>query len=73
MPQLDDGRDVQGPVDAPVAGAGKPVAVVVTGGRVERGGAVAGGEVGAAGETADVTDVAEQPGGARGPDAGQLE
>jgi hypothetical protein len=30
--ELDDGHDVQHPVDAPVAGAGEPVALLVAGG-----------------------------------------
>jgi hypothetical protein len=42
---LDDGHDVQDPVDAPVAEAGQPVAALVAGGRFERGGAVPGGEM----------------------------
>ena len=43
--QLDDGHDVQDPVDAPVPGAGEPVTLLVAGGGVERCGAVPGGEV----------------------------
>ena len=70
--ELDDGHDVQDPVDAPVAGPGQPVALLVAGGGVDRGGAVPGGEVAAAGEAADVTDVAEQPGGAGRADAVEL-
>ena len=31
VPQLHDGHDVQGAVDAPVAGAGQPVALLVAG------------------------------------------
>jgi hypothetical protein len=60
--QLNDGHDVQNPVDAPVPGPREAVAVLVAGGGIDRGGAVPGGEVTAAGEPADVTDVAEQPG-----------
>jgi hypothetical protein len=33
--ELDDGHDVQDPVDAPVPGSGQPVASLVAGGRVE--------------------------------------
>jgi hypothetical protein len=43
--KLDDGHDVQDPIDAAVAGAGEPVAALVAGGRLERGGAVPGREV----------------------------
>ena len=50
----------------------EPVAVIVAGGRVERGGAVPGGEVGAAGEPVNVADVTEQAGCAGRADAGQL-
>jgi hypothetical protein len=53
---------VQCPVDAPVADAGEPVAVLFAGGGVDGGGAVPGGEVVAAGEPGDVTDVADEPG-----------
>jgi hypothetical protein len=38
--ELDDGHDVQDPVDAPVAGPRQAVALLVTGGCVDRGGAV---------------------------------
>jgi microcompartment protein CcmK/EutM len=51
---LNDGRNVQDAVDAPVAGAGKTVPVLITGGSVQRSGAVLGCEVGMAGELADV-------------------
>ena len=68
--ELDDGHDVQGPVDPPVAGAGEPVAFLVAGGGVQRCGAVPGGEPVPVGEAADVADVGEQPGGAGGADAG---
>jgi hypothetical protein len=67
--QLDDGHDVQHPVDAPVSGAGQAVTLLVAGGGVERCGAVPGCEVCAAGEAADVGDVAEQSGCAGGADA----
>ena len=72
VPQLHYRHDVQNPVDAPVPGAGEPVAGLVAGGRVQRRGAVPGGEPVASGEPADVADVGEQLGGARGPDAVQL-
>jgi len=62
--QLDDGHDVQDPVDAPIPGAGEPVAALVTRGRLERGGAVPGREVRRGGEPADVGDVGDQPGSA---------
>ncbi len=42
VPELDDGHDVQCPVDPPVPGAGEPVALLVTGGGVQRRGAVPG-------------------------------
>ena len=64
VPQLDYGHDVQDPVDAPVPGSGEPVAGLAAGGRVQRRGAVPGGEPVAAGEPVDVADVGEQPGGA---------
>ena len=67
--ELDDGHDVQDPVDAPVAGPGQAVALLVAGGRVDRGGAVPGGEVPGGAEPADVADVAEQPGRAGRADA----
>src|SRR5688500_8788795 len=58
-PELDHGHDVQDAVDAPVPGSGQAVPVLVAGGGVNRCGAVPGREVSAAGEAADVTDVAE--------------
>lgn len=65
MAELDDGHDVQHPVDAPVPGPGQAVTFLVAGGRLDRGGAVAGGEVrGGAepGDVADVSDVSDQAG-----------
>jgi hypothetical protein len=56
--QLNDGHDVQDPVDAPVAGAGQAVAFLVAGGGVQRRGAVPSGEVCRAGEAVDVADIA---------------
>ena len=43
--QLDDGHDVQDPIDASVADSGEPVAALVAGRRFERGRAVPGREV----------------------------
>jgi hypothetical protein len=40
MAQLDDGHDVQDAVDASVAEPGQAVALLVAGGRLDRGGAV---------------------------------
>jgi hypothetical protein len=62
--ELDDGHDVQDPVDAPVPGPGQAVALLVAGGGVQGCGAVPGGEVAAAGEAVDVADVADWSGGA---------
>jgi hypothetical protein len=70
--ELDDGHDVQDAVDTPVPGPGQAVALLVAGGGVQGCGAVPGGEVPAAGEAADVTDVADQPGGTGRADAVQL-
>jgi hypothetical protein len=55
--QLDDGHDVQRPVDPAVAGAGEPVALLLAGGGVQGCGAVPGREVVPAGEPVDVADV----------------
>ena len=44
------------------------MAVLLTGGGVDRGGAVSGGEVTAGRETGYVTNIAEEPGGTRRPD-----
>jgi hypothetical protein len=55
--QLDDGHDVQRPVDPAVAGAGEPVALLLAGGGVQGCGAVPGREVVPAGESVDVADV----------------
>src|SRR5439155_9585559 len=70
--QLDDGHDVQDPVDAPVPGPRQPVTPLVAGGRIDGGGAVPGCEVVTAGEAADVADVAQQPGSAGRADAVEL-
>ena len=70
--QLDDGHDVQDPVDLPVAAAGEPVADVVAGGGVDRCGAGPGGEVAAVGEPGDVADLDQQPGSTGGADAVQV-
>jgi hypothetical protein len=55
---------VQHPVDLPVAGPGQPVADLVTGGGVDRRGAVPGGEVPPGREPGDVTGLDQQPGSA---------
>src|ERR1051326_8726626 len=60
--ELDDGHDVQDPVDAPVAAPRQAVALLVAGGGIQRGGAVPGGEVRPAAEPVNVADVAEQSG-----------
>jgi hypothetical protein len=54
VPQLDDGHDVQCPVDAPVPGPGEPVTFLVTGGGVQGCSAVPGGELVAVGKAVDV-------------------
>jgi hypothetical protein len=66
--ELDDGHDVEDSVDASVAGSGEAVASMVAAGGVDRSGAVPAGEVVAVGESADVTDVAEDAGGTGGTD-----
>ena len=71
--ELDDGHDVQDPVDPPVPGPRQPVAFLVAGGGVQGCGAVPGRELVPVGEAVDVTDVGEQPGGAGGADAVQLQ
>ena len=71
--QLDGGHDVQDAVDLPVAGPGQPVADVVAGGRVDRGGSVPGREVGAVGEPGDVADLDQQPGRTGRSDAVQVQ
>ena len=71
--QLDGGHDVQDPVDLPVPGPGQPVADLVAGGGVDRCGAVPGREVVAVGEPGDVADLDQQPGGAGGADAVQVD
>jgi hypothetical protein len=73
VPDLDDGHDVQDPVEPPVPGAGEPVPLLLAGGGVDRGGAGPGGEVRAGAEPGDVADVAEDPGGADRADAIELE
>src|SRR6185503_823032 len=52
--ELDDGHDVQDAVDSPVPCPGEPVPVLVTGGSVDGGGAVPGGEVCLGREPGDV-------------------
>ena len=70
--QLDDGHDVQDPVDLAVPASREPVADVVAGGGVDRGGAGPGAEVVAVGEPGDVADLDQQPGRAGGADAVQV-
>ena len=65
--ELDDGHDVQDPVDLPVPASGEPVADVVAGGGVDGGGAGPGREVAAVGEPGDVADLDQQPGAPEGP------
>jgi hypothetical protein len=63
--ELDDGHDLQDPVDAPVPEPAQAVASLVAGGRFDRGGAVPGREVRGGAEPADITDitdVADEPG-----------
>jgi len=67
--ELDDGHDVQHPLDAPVPGPREPVALLLAGGGAGGRGAVPPGEVAAVNETGNVTDVAEQPGSAGRSDA----
>jgi hypothetical protein len=62
--ELDDGHDVQDPVDTSVADSGESVAALVAGGCLERGGAVPRREVRRGAEPLDITDVADEPGGA---------
>jgi hypothetical protein len=69
MSQLDDGHDVQGAVDTPVPGPRQAVPVLLTGRGIDRCSAVPGSEVTAAGEPADVTDIADEAGGAGRADA----
>jgi hypothetical protein len=66
---LDDRHDVQDPVQAPVPGSGQVVPLLLTGGRVDRGGAGPRREVSLRAEPGDVADVAEDPGGADRADA----
>jgi hypothetical protein len=55
--ELDDGHDVQHPVDLPVPGPRQPVPDLVTGGGVDRRGAIPGGEVRLGGEPGHITDL----------------
>jgi len=59
VPQLHDRQDVQRPVDAAVAGTGESMPLLVAGGRIERCGALPGGEPVPVGEAVDITDVGE--------------
>src|SRR2546423_1770570 len=57
--QWHDGHDVQEPVDPAVARPRQPMAALVARGRLQRCGAVPGGEAALVGEPADVTDITE--------------
>ena len=71
--QLDGGHDVQHPVDLSVPAAREPVAHVVAGGGVDGCGAGPGREVVAVREPGDVADLDQQPRGAGGADAVQVQ
>jgi len=60
---LGDRGHVDGVVEPPVAAPGQPVDLAAAGGYLDRGGAVAGGEVVPAGEPGHVADVADDRGG----------
>lgn len=62
--ELNHGHDVQDPVDPSVPGPGQAVAHVITGGGIDRRGAVPGGEVARVREPGDVTGLNQRPGGA---------
>ncbi len=66
VPQLDGGHHVQDPVDLSVPAAGEPVADVVAGGGVDRGGAGPGSEVALVRDAGDVADLDQEAGGAGG-------
>jgi hypothetical protein len=70
--QLDDGHDVQDPVDAPVAGPAEVVTPLVARGRLDGCGAVPRRDVAGGGEAGDVGDVADEAGGAGGSDPVEL-
>ena len=72
VPDLGDRGHVDGVVDAAVAAQRQPVDLAVPGGHLDRGGAVIGGEVIAAGEPGHVADVADDGGGDDGADAEDL-
>jgi hypothetical protein len=63
---------VQGVVDAPVAGAGESVSDLVAGGRVDRCGAVVGGEMVLAREPVDGLHLGQDPAGDDRPDPVEL-
>jgi hypothetical protein len=60
---LGDRGHVDGVVDAPVPARRQPADLAVPGGDLDRRGAVAGGEMGSAGEPGHVSDVADHGGG----------
>jgi hypothetical protein len=70
---LDDTHDVQRPVDSTVAGVGWAMPLLFAGGCVQRCGAVPGRESVPGAEPVDVADVGQQPRGAGGADAVQVE
>ena len=67
VPDLGDRGHMDGVVDAPVAAQRQPVGLAVPGGHLDRGGAVVGGEVVAAGEPGHGDDVADDGGAMTGP------
>jgi NAD(P)-dependent dehydrogenase (short-subunit alcohol dehydrogenase family) len=70
--ELDDGHDVQYPVDLPVPAPRQPVPDLVTGGGIDRRGAIPGGEVRLSREPGHLTDPGQQPGSAGGADPVQI-
>ena len=72
VPDLGDRGHVDGMVDAPVAAQRQPVDLPVPGGRLDRGGAVIGGEVIASGEAGHVGHVTDDGAGDHRANAGDL-
>jgi hypothetical protein len=72
VPDLGDRGHVDRVVDAPVAAQRQAVDLPVPGGHLDRGGAVIGGEVIAAGEAGQVADVTDNGAGDHGADAEDL-
>jgi hypothetical protein len=71
VPDLDDGHHVQDMVDPPIPCAGQTVSQLLTGGGIQRSGAVPCREVGLRREPGDVTDIGQDPGSAGGADPEQ--